>query len=83
MGPKTALLIGTLVLLAGVLAIAYDFRLVIPAFGHSEDYGFTSYVSLLGFLLLFVGFAILYCFVFRNWEIEHGNGYLNFRTTKT
>ena len=82
---KAELVLGTSVLLAGVLVLFYEYRPIIPPFGSSVDRpGYIGDVTLFGFLfgilLIFGGFVIVYYFVFRKWELEHGAGELAFKS---
>jgi hypothetical protein len=69
---KTELLLGIMVILAGVIVLAYWGNFVVGGFGYRDTH--IDYVSIFGILLIFGGFAILYYFVFRKWELEHGSG---------
>ena len=84
---KTALLLGILVLLAGVFVLFYEYRPIIPPFGSSSDRpGYIGDITLSGFLfgilLIFGGIVIVYYFVFRKWELEHGAGELALKTVE-
>ena len=69
---KTELLLGIMVILAGVIVLAYWGNFVVGGFGYRDTH--IDYVSIFGILLIFGGFTILYYFVFRKWELEHGSG---------
>ena len=77
---KAELLLGTLVLLAGVLVYAYWGSFTIGGFGYRDTY--IDYVAIFSILLIFGGFVIVYYFVFRKWELEHGSGELAFKTCR-
>jgi hypothetical protein len=74
---KTALVLGASVLLAGVLVYAYWGNFTIGGFGY-QNTGI-DYVAIFTILLIFGGFMIMYYFVFRKWELEHGSGELAFK----
>jgi hypothetical protein len=67
---KAELVLGTLVLLAGVIVYAYCGSFTIGGFGYRDTH--IDYVPIFSILLIFGGFVILYYFVFRKWELEQG-----------
>lgn len=69
-----ALVVGIAVIFAGILVYALWGHFVIGGLGSSNP---IDLVSILSILIIFFGFAILYWFVFRKWELEHGSGQLS------
>ena len=77
MNHKIALLLGIMMIFAGVLVIAYWGTFIIGGFGEGNTP--IDFASIFGVLLIFGGFTVLYYFVFRKWELEHGSGELAFK----
>ncbi|MEJ2241764.1 MAG: hypothetical protein P8Y18_06450 [Candidatus Bathyarchaeota archaeon] len=69
-----ALVAGIAVIFVGILVYALWGHFVIGGLGSRNPIDFVAIVSI---LIIFFGFAILYWFVFRKWELEQGSGDLS------
>jgi hypothetical protein len=79
---KIALLLGIVVFITGILILFHEFSPVFAPFGSGDRPGYIGDITIGGFIfgisLLFGGILIVYYFVFRKWELEHGSGKLSF-----
>ena len=79
---KIALLLGIMLFITGILIIYHEFSPVFAPYGSADRPGYIGDITIVGFIsgisLIIVGIVIVYYFVFRKWELEHGSGELTF-----